>query len=58
MLFIQMILVVPDQKKGQFERLIEAGGGQVVKGRWVESLLKVKLVYIPIALFNTIKPWL
>ena len=34
---IQMILVVPDQKKGQFERLIVAGGGQVVKGRWVQS---------------------
>ena len=44
---IQMILVVPDQKQGQFERLIEAGGGQVVKGRWVESLLKVKPTYIP-----------
>ena len=32
---IQVILVVPDQKKGQFERLIAAGGGEVVKGRWV-----------------------
>ena len=31
-----MILVVPDQKKGQFERLIAAGGGQVVQGRWVD----------------------
>merc|ERR1719234_1090606 len=30
---MKMILVVPDQKKGQFERLIVAGGGQVVKGR-------------------------
>ena len=29
----QVILVVPEQKKGQFERLIAAGGGQVVAGR-------------------------
>jgi len=29
----KVILVVPDQKKGQFERLIAAGGGEVVKGR-------------------------
>ena len=35
--FTQVILVVPDQKKGQFERLIAAGGGKVVEGRWVGS---------------------
>ena len=35
--FIQVILVVPDQKRGQFERLIAAGGGEVVAGRWVGS---------------------
>jgi len=29
----KVILVVPDQKKGQFERLIAAGGGKVVEGR-------------------------
>ena len=29
----QVILVVPEQKKGQFERLIAAGGGKVVDGR-------------------------
>merc|ERR550525_2331632 len=30
---VKVILVMPDQKKGSFERLIAAGGGQVVGGR-------------------------
>ena len=32
---LQVILVMPDEKKGMFERLITAGGGQVVLGRCV-----------------------
>ena len=33
---------MPDQKKGSFERLIAAGGGQVVSGRCVYDTIDEK----------------
>ena len=33
MTYFQVILVMPDQKKAQFKRLLEAGDGRVVNGR-------------------------